>query len=86
MAGVRKPPGLSPGVSADLVVLYDDDPMLVGHDDRSLLDALIFSGYRLPIERVMVHGDWRVIDGDHVNQEQTRAQFAAALEILGGSQ
>ena len=86
MAGVRKPPGLSPGVSADLVVLYDDDPMLVGHDDKSLLDALVFSGYRLPIERVMVHGDWRVIDGDHVNQEQTRAQFAAALEILGGSQ
>ncbi len=82
-AGVRQPAGLSKGAFADLVVLDDDDPMLVGHDDESLLDALVFSGYRLPIERVMVHGDWRVIDGDHVHQEQTRAQFAAALETIG---
>lgn len=75
--------GLGVGASADLVVLYDDDPMLVGHGEASLLDALVFSGFRLPVDRVMVHGDWRVIDGDHVNQAGTRAEFAAALRRVG---
>ena len=68
---------------ADLVTLYDDDPMLVGHDEASLLDALVFSGYRLPIERVMVHGQWQVVDGQHVGQADTRAAFADALRKIG---
>jgi formimidoylglutamate deiminase len=77
--------GLQAGAPADLVVLYDDDPMLLGHGDASILDALVFSGYRLPIERVMVHGDWRVVDGDHVAGDETRAAFAATLEHLGAA-
>jgi len=85
-ASTRSTAGLKKGAPADLVALYDDDPMLVGHDDSSILDALVFSGYRLPIERVMVHGDWRVIDGIHVDQEGSRAEFAAALERLGARQ
>lgn len=77
------PAGLQSGAVADLVSLYDEDPMLVGHDDASLLDALVFSGYRLPIDRVMVHGDWRVIEGNHVDQSDTRVGFAAALHQIG---
>jgi formimidoylglutamate deiminase len=75
--------GLHVGAAADLVALNDNDPMLVGHGDGSILDALVFSGYRLPIERVMVHGDWRVIDGDHVDQDDCRAAYAATLERIG---
>ncbi|MDH3531631.1 MAG: formimidoylglutamate deiminase [Gammaproteobacteria bacterium] len=78
--------GIQAGAPADLVALYDDDPMLIGHDDASLLDALVFSGYRLPIDRVMVNGDWRVIDGNHVERTATRAAFAAALARLGAAQ
>jgi len=85
-ASTRSTAGLQAGAPADLVALYDDDPMLVGHDDASILDALVFSGYRLPIERVMVHGDWCVIDGNHVDQDGSRAAFAAALERLGTTQ
>jgi len=85
-ASTRTAAGLQVGAPADLVALDDDDPMLVGHGDASILDALVFSGYRLPIERVMVHGDWRVIDGDHVDQDGSRAAFAAALERLGAAQ
>ena len=47
-----------------LIALDDDDPMLVGHDHESRLDALVFSGYRLPIDRVMVAGEWRVRGGE----------------------
>lgn len=75
--------GLQAGAKADLVALYDDDPMLVGHDEGSLLDALVFSGYRLPIERVMVHGDWKVVDGDHVDRSVTRAAYAETLARIG---
>ena len=57
--------------------------MLVGHDDDSRLDALVFSGYPLPVERVMVDGAWRVVDAMHVERDHARADFAAALAGLG---
>ena len=75
--------GLQEGAAADLVALYDEDPMLVGHDDASLLDALVFSGYRLPIERVMVNGAWQVVDGEHVDQAYMRKDYAQALKRIG---
>ena len=75
--------GLAEGSPADLVALDDTGPMLVGHGDDTLLDALVFSGYRLPVERVMVHGDWRVIDGNHVAEDEILAGFSAALQRLG---
>ncbi|MFQ5610339.1 MAG: amidohydrolase family protein, partial [Woeseiaceae bacterium] len=78
--------GIVEGAPADLVCLYGDDPMLLGHDDESRLDALVFSGYRLPIERVMVNGDWCVVDGKHVNAADTRGAFAAAIASIRGSQ
>jgi formimidoylglutamate deiminase len=78
--------GIEEGAGADLVALYDEDPMLVGHDETSLLDALVFSGYRLPIDRVMVAGDWRVVDGYHVEREDIGIRYAQTLERLGAPQ
>lgn len=75
--------GIGKDAPADFVVLSDDDPMLVGHDDESRLDALVFSGYPLPVERVMVNGEWHVIDAVHVDRDRSRAEFAAALAKLG---
>jgi cytosine/adenosine deaminase-related metal-dependent hydrolase len=75
--------GLAEGAPADLVALSDDDPMLTGHDDESRLDALVFSGYPLPVERVMVNGDWQVIDASHVSREKARDDFASTMARLG---
>lgn len=75
--------GIRVGAAADLLVLFEDDPMLAGHSDASRLDALVFSGYALPVERVMVNGVWVVIDGVHVQREQTRAAYASAIAKLG---
>ncbi len=75
--------GLAPGAPADLVVLDAGDPMLAGHGPATLLDALLFSGYRVPIERVMVHGEWKVAGGRHVDRTRTARDFAAALARLG---
>jgi formimidoylglutamate deiminase len=75
--------GIAVGAPADLVVLCDDDPMLAGHDDDSRLDALVFSGYPLPVEKVMVAGEWHVVDAVHVDRDRARKEFAATLKQLG---
>ena len=75
--------GIQVGAPADLVALYSDDPMLAGHDDDSRLDALVFSGYPLPVERVMVGGNWVVVDAVHVERERARDEFAATLDSIG---
>jgi len=75
--------GLCAGAPADLVTLYDDDPMLAGHGDESRLDALVFSGYQLPIDGVMVHGEWLVRNGEHRIRNEARNGFRAAIETLG---
>jgi formimidoylglutamate deiminase len=74
--------GIGEGSPADFVALSDDDPMLAGHDDDSRLDALVFSGYPLPVERVMVNGEWQVIDAMHVDQKRSRAEFRATIERI----
>ena len=77
--------GIEAGAPADIVVLSDDDPMLAGHNDDSRLDALVFSGYPLPVERVMVDGKWCVEETVHVDRERARTEFVAALEKLANS-
>lgn len=73
---------LEQGGLADFIVLDDSDPMFAGHDEDTLLDALVFSGYRVPIQRVMVHGDWRVVDGRHVDGDNLREAYRQVLEAL----
>lgn len=73
------------GAHADFVALCDDDPMLAGHDDSSRLDALVFSGYPLPVERVMVNGRWCVVDAMHVQRDAARSAYAEAIAKLGAS-
>jgi formimidoylglutamate deiminase len=67
---------------ADLIVLDDTDPMLLGHDSGTLLDALVFSGYRVPVERVMVHGQWRVVDGRHIAADDYLRDYREVAEAL----
>jgi formimidoylglutamate deiminase len=74
--------GIAVGANADLVVLDDDNPMLVGHSTRSLLDALVFSGFSLPIDRVMVGGVWQVQEGRHRNETAARTAFARVAGSL----
>ena len=85
LASGQSAAGIEAGAPADILILNDDDPMLVGHDDDSRLDALVFSGYPLPVERVMVDGTWCVMDAAHVDRERARTEFVAALKTLGGA-
>ena len=73
---------LEQGGLADLIVLDESDAMFAGLDEDMLLDSLVFSGYRVPIDRVMVHGEWRVIDGRHVGDDETREAYRRVLEAF----
>ena len=55
--------------------------MLAGHTTRSLLDALVFSGFTLPIDRVMVNGKWQVADGLHTGAKDAREAY---LDVVSG--
>jgi formimidoylglutamate deiminase len=77
--------GIREGAVADLVSLYGEDPMIVGHGDASRLDALVFSGYRLPIEAVMVSGEWVVNMGEHEMRDESREAYANAVRDLDGA-
>ena len=85
LAAGQKSTGIQVGAHADVVALSDDDPMLAGHNDDSRLDALVFSGYPLPVERVMVNGRWCVADAVHVDRERARTDYVATLDKLGSS-
>jgi formimidoylglutamate deiminase len=73
---------LSIGANADLVTLDDDSPMLAGHTTRSLLDALVFSGFTLPIDRVMVNGEWQVTYGRHRDSDAAGEAYAKVAREL----
>ena len=73
---------LRAGGLADLVVLDDDSPMLAGHNSKSFVDALVFSGFTLPIDRVMVDGHWRVVDGHRLDAESAGRAYATVAQEL----
>ena len=81
-AAREAPLGITIGEGADFLTLRAEDAVLAGLRDENYLDALIFSGHRLPIDRVMACGEWRVADGDHIAQDETRVRYVHALQAL----
>jgi formimidoylglutamate deiminase len=73
---------LKTGSAADLVTLDDQSPMFAGHDKESILDALVFSGFTLPIDRVMVAGEWQVIEGNHVAGDWAASEYLRVVSDL----
>jgi len=82
LASKQNPAGIAEGAVADFLALRSDDAVLAELDDAEILDALVFSGQRLPIERVMACGDWQVLDGEHLQQDATRVRYRHALRAL----
>jgi formimidoylglutamate deiminase len=82
LASAKNGAAIREDCDADLVVLDDDSPMLAGHTTRSLIDALVFSGFTLPIDRVMVNGKWQVVDGRHLAAPVANSAYQAVAERL----
>lgn len=82
MAAALGTGSVATGQLADLLLFDDDDPMLAGHDAESFLDALVFSGFSLPLDRVMVNGEWQVINGRHRSRDKARQDYASTVSAL----
>ena len=76
MSGNNLIGSLGEGSVADLIVMDDSSPMFAGHNTDTLFDALIFSGINVPIQNVMVNGEWHVTDGKHRALDLARHNYA----------
>ena len=74
---------LAVGNFADLLVVDDGDPIMLGHDYDSYLDVMVFAGFRSPLDRVMVNGQWQVTAGRHRLAEKTLQGFESTVLRLG---
>jgi len=73
---------LEAGARADLVVLDGGWAELVGAQDDTLLDALVFAGNVNPVRDVMVGGRWVVSEGHHMAKHAILARYRRTLAEL----
>lgn len=69
--------GLVVGARADLVLLNERDPALIGLPASHALDGVIFAAPAHPFARAMVGGQW-------IAQRETAAAFTASMDALWG--
>ncbi len=67
--------GLVAGARAELLVLNERDPALIGLPQSHALDGVVFSAPAAPFARVMVAGRW-------LAHQQTAAAFTNAMQEL----
>ena len=75
---------LEAGARADIVVLYQDHPALLGRMGDEILDSWVFCGEDTPVRDVMVSGRWVVRDGRHPRQEQATGAYREVVERITG--
>ena len=75
---------LEAGGRADIVVLDQDHPALLGREADEILDSWVFSGEDTPVRDVMVGGRWVVRDGRHPRQEQVINAYREVVERITG--
>ena len=73
---------LAPGARADLLVLDEDAPNLVGKSGDQVLDALVFAGNSNAVRDVMVGGRFVVKNGHHAGEAAIFERYRRALTGL----
>ena len=67
---------------ADLLVLDDDKLALFAHDEKHLLDSVMFASQSNVVKDVMVNGIWVVQAGAHQQEQTAQLAFAEMLAKL----
>ena len=70
---------LAIGKQADLLVLDDSQLCLYAHDDKHLLDSIIFASRQNLVLDVMVNSHWVIRDGQHTLEKKAADDFAQLL-------
>lgn len=73
---------LSPGHTADLVVLEPGPEALLGHPPERWIDALVIAGSRATLAAVYVAGQRRVEGGDWAGRVEIARRYDAAVKPL----
>jgi formimidoylglutamate deiminase len=73
---------LASGFRADIAVLDNDHPALIGRSFDAVLDSWIFSGGNACIRDVFVAGNHVVEDRRHIREEAIEKNFRAAVKRL----
>jgi formimidoylglutamate deiminase len=70
------------GMQADLLVLDGNKTKLFAHDNKHLLDSVIFASQQNPVSDVMVNGCWAVRAYSHKDEKVSAERFATVLSRL----
>jgi len=73
---------LAVGKKADLLVLDSQQMTLFAHQQKHLLDSLVFASQANPVSDVMVGGRWVVREGQHKQEEQVAQGYREVLRTL----
>jgi cytosine/adenosine deaminase-related metal-dependent hydrolase len=73
---------IAPGQIADIVVLDDCHPALLGHAGDDIFDAWIFAAGDGIVRDVFAGGRRVVAGGHHINRDPLRQRFASILDRL----
>ncbi|HET7154465.1 MAG TPA: formimidoylglutamate deiminase [Hyphomicrobiaceae bacterium] len=73
---------LAVGQTADIVILDEEHPALVGRDGDQVIDSWIFAAGDGAVRDVFAGGQRVVADGRHVHRDEIRQRFAVAMRRL----
>ena len=73
---------IAPGYRADITVLDDSHPSLIGRAGDVVLDTWIFSGGNACVKDVFVGGAQVVQDRHHVSEDRIASKFRSAVKRL----
>jgi formiminoglutamate deiminase len=76
--------GLVAGAPADVLILDDQHPALMGRSGDTLLDSWIFTSGDGVVRDVFASGRHVVKEGHHIAREQLLARFKATMAALAG--
>ncbi len=76
---------LALGKQADLLVLDGNKTKLFAHDNKHLLDSVIFASQQSPVADVMVNGRWAVRAYAHKDESVSADNFATLLARLSSN-
>lgn len=76
---------LAAGKQADFLVLDDQLLRLYAHDEKYLLDSMVFASRTNPVLDVMVNGHWVIRDKSHILEADIAENFASLLAVLSKS-